>query len=106
MSRNDAALYTGMTSASMSTVTYTKEAEKRTRRKELTNKKAQEIKPFAEEITELFEKERKSIGLEIANLIHVDSTEAEIKSAVIGLRLANDRIKKLQVSIEKVLRAK
>jgi len=101
MSRSDTLLYTGMSSAS-----FVQEREKRVERKKKTETKKAEAKPFAQDILFVLSTEREAIGKELANVIHVEMDAQDIKATVLGLKQADERIKRVESTIKNILKVK
>lgn len=96
---NDNALYTGMTS----------NASKEARAERLKAQQAKEVKrnallPVAELINVEILKIRNEIADELRKAVTLETTEAELKALVLGLKLADERIAVLKTRLDGMLR--
>ena len=92
-------VYSGMTSAS-----FKKQVEKKKENQdERAGKQAQMI-PAGKIIDIEISKIRTEIGLELANMINADTDKEDIKSIVIGLRLADAKLATLNLRLNNLLR--
>ncbi len=103
--RNDSFLYTGSNGASRGTV---KEQRRQDLRKKKIEREAKrnELLPKADLVFHEIEKLKEEVAHEITNLIHVDMDKEDVKSVVIGLRLAESKLITLESRLKNVLRAK
>jgi len=97
--RNDGILYTGMTTAS-----FAKNRELRRKRQAERQEIQMQLTPAGEILVEEIKRQRVTIAAEIGNLIHLEMKEADIKIAVLGLRLADNRMLALESRLKKLLR--
>ena len=99
MSRTDERLFSAMHSRSFAK----SQTEKKTRvhdRAVLQSK----LRPMGEIVLAEIQKERRAIGDEIANLIHLEMSPEDVKATVIGLKIADKRMVSLQTSLNNLLR--
>lgn len=96
--RTDSLLHTGMSSAS-----FAKEKVKKEVRKEQAEATQAVLKPAGELIEKEIQKIRNEISSELSNLIHVDMSKTDVKSVVLGLRLADSKFNSLSMRMRKLL---
>lgn len=99
MSRTDEILYTGMTSAS-----FAKQVKAKKERASKKRVAKNELKPAVETILNQIAAERTAIANELANLIHLEMNPEDVKSTVLGLRLADQKLQNLERNIGNALR--
>lgn len=92
-------VYTGITSAS-----FRKQLNKKLDSKDDKSSKQSQLRPAAEIVNKAINQLRTEIGLELANLINADTNEKDVKSIVIGLRLADQKMASLSLRINNLLR--
>lgn len=103
--RNDGFLYTGSNGISRGTVKEQRQQELRKKKLERENKR-NELLPKADLVFNEITKLREEVANEITGLIHVDMSKTDVKSVVIGLRLADSKLTSLETRLKNVLRAK
>lgn len=99
MSRDDSSLYSGMTSSQTQRL-----IERRAKVKSKKAEKKSVLLPVAELVNTEIDNQLNAINSEIMNIIHADMSEADVKSTVIGLRLAHSRMLSLKNSFKSILR--
>jgi len=99
MSRTDEILYTGMTSAS-----FAKQVEAKKERASKKRVAKNELKPSIEAIFKILAEERATVAGELANLIHLEMKPEDVKSTLLGLRLADARLQSIERKIANALR--
>jgi len=99
MHKDDSVLYTGMSSQNSIVI-----REKREKMKEEKERKRGVLLPGAQLLSLEIDKERQTIASELANIIHIEMSAADIKATVMGLRLADQRIAALARRLNNVLR--
>lgn len=92
-------LYTGMTSQS-----FVKERQKRKDKRDTKAGIKADFAPDAHLVFGEIEKLRGEVSAELSNLIHVDTSETDVKSVVIGLRLADQKLVSLASRLNNILR--
>lgn len=97
--RTTGELYTGINS-----VSFQKSQEKKRVAESAKIAQQAELKPFAEDILKLADEVRKEIALELANLITVDTDKEDVKSVLIGLRLADSKFVSFKARLNNILR--
>ena len=102
MSRNDASLYSGLTSNSFRTV---KTNPVREAKSEEKKDRQQKLTPATEIIIELLEKERKLVYDKLAKLpITIDTTEENVKSLLLSYQMNLAFIDRVENSLKNVMR--
>lgn len=99
MHKDDSVLYTGMSSQNSIVI-----REKREKMKEEKERKRGALLPAAQLLSLEVDKERQTIASELANIIHIEMSTANIKATIMGLRLADQRIAALGRRLNNVLR--
>lgn len=97
--RSDGVLYTGMNSRS-----FVEQKEKKVEQKEAKDSKRAQLQPYEEIIEQEIAKLRQEISLELADLIHVDMSKTDVKSVVMGLRLADSKLVSLRLRLSNIMR--
>lgn len=99
MHRNDAFLSSGLTT----NATRSRIIEKRKQRDEKDFNRAV-LRPEVELIRIEIASLRSEIAKELINLIHVEMKPEDVKSAVIGLKLADSKLVKFELHLMKIMR--
>lgn len=97
--RDDSILYTGMNSKSF----VAEQVKKEDKRDQKETKRIQ-LQPYQELISTEISKLRDELSAELGNLIHIDTTEADVKSVVLGIRLADSKLVSLQIRLGNIVR--
>lgn len=97
--RNDSVLYSGINSQTFKT-----EKEKREAKQEERSTKRAQLQPYEQIIEQEIAKLRQEIALELGDLIHADMKKTDVKSVVLGLRLADSKLVSLRARLSNILR--
>lgn len=97
--RATGSLYTGLHSQS-----FVKQHKKRLEDAEDKAGKQAELAPKADLVFAEITKERDLIAKELGNIIHIEMPEQDVKAAVLGLKLADQRLTALSRRLENILR--
>lgn len=97
--RSDTLLYTGMNSH-----IYDKQKAKKTEAQDDRANKRSQLQPYEQIIDSEVAKLRQEIALELGDLINVDMNEKDIKSIVLGLRLADSKLVSLRLRLSNIMR--
>ena len=97
--RTDDVLYTGINSAS-----FNKSQKAKSKRRAVRETQRIVLTPAGELLTTEIARERELIGKELANLIHVDTDKEDVKSIVVGLKMADSRLASLHQKLNNILR--
>ena len=98
-SRDNSILNTGMTSPQARAMKQQKDALQSKRREQKST-----LLPVAKLLDEKIDRIKSEISEELANLISVDTDKEDVKSIVIGCRLATQKVTRLQQELHAILK--
>lgn len=101
MPRTDSELYTGITSAS-----YAKVRAEKKQQAQAKKSKQQRLKPDAHIVMDLIAKEQAELPKRIWELTNLETTEENMRSTVLALKLYDSYLTTFKTSIQSVLRLK